>query len=482
MKNRHPIVVLVSILFIASILLDIFPTVAITNPQSQTIPDVYFGVDMGYGTDVAGAKSLIDKVSTFTNFFVLGTSALSENITELNQTLQYAYDKGMYFMSFPPALYTRNFSYPFAVPKETEEWFNYTKANWGNHYVGLLYPYEDEPGGHQLDLVSGGNEYRPANITKNENSTYLDAEYQFLNSLWFMDLSRTKVVSGYPVFTSDYALYYFDYKAGYDGLFAEFGWNYSRQLNMVMCRGAAEVLNKEWGVILTYTYTEPPYLKSAEELYEDMIYAYDSGAKYIVVFSSNPDWTDGILTEEHYAIMRKFWQYTQSHPRVTYPVNERTAYALPEAYAYGFRYLDKIWGVWDADMTSFMLSISVYIMMERYGSKLDIIYEDALKSGNTYGYCKIIYWNDPNAVADQWPPNFLPIPYPKSTAEPPPPSNSPTAQPTKTSTIISGKTYEFSETVIYGSAAAVVAIAIVVIVFVLRKRQRLARKLPETST
>jgi hypothetical protein len=472
MKPRQLIIVLISLLLIASVLLNIFPASATIT--TKTTPDVYFGVDMGYGTDVAGAKSLIDQVSSFTNFFVLGASAISNNLTQLNQTLQYAFDKDMYFMSFPPLLYTLNLSPPFAVPNATQAWLDYTKACWGNHYVGLLYPYEDEPGGHQLDLVSGGNSYRPANITNPPvNITYVDAESQFMDSVWFMDLNRTKIVTGYPVFTSDYALYYFDYKAGYDGLFAEFGWNYSRQLNMIMCRGAAQVLNKQWGVIVTYEYTAPPYLESADELYKDLIYAYDSGAKYIVVFNSNPDWTGGILTEDHYAAMRQFWQYIQDHPRVKYPVTQRTAYVLPEAYAYGFRGpLDKIWGVWDADMTSFMLSISVDIMMKKYGSKLDVIYEDALQSGNTSAYSNIIYWNDPSAVADQWPPNFLPIPYPKSTAGTPPPSNSPISQTTQTSTPTSGKTYELSETFIYASAAAALIIIVVTIVFMLKKKKQ----------
>ena len=96
MKPRQLIIVLISLLLIASVLLNIFPASATIT--TKTTPDVYFGVDMGYGTDVAGAKSLIDQVSSFTNFFVLGASAISNNLTQLNQTLQYAFDKDMYFM------------------------------------------------------------------------------------------------------------------------------------------------------------------------------------------------------------------------------------------------------------------------------------------------------------------------------------------------------------------------------------------------
>ena len=50
------------------------------------------------------------------------------------------------------------------------------------------------------------------------------------------------------LFTADYALYWFDYKAGYDVLSREFGWNHSRLLNLALCRGAASVQGKEWGL------------------------------------------------------------------------------------------------------------------------------------------------------------------------------------------------------------------------------------------
>ena len=60
-------------------------------------------------------------------------------------------------------------------------------------------------------------------------------------------------------YTSDYALYWFDYKAGYDTVFTEFGWNNSRQMDIALCRGAATVKGKDWGAIITWTYDQPPY-------------------------------------------------------------------------------------------------------------------------------------------------------------------------------------------------------------------------------
>jgi hypothetical protein len=336
--------------------------------------------------------------------------------------LQYAFDKGMYFMSFPPSL-----GIDPGLRNTSLAWLNYT-GNWGNHLVGFLYPYEDEPGGHQIDRTGT---YFP--VPAMNKTTYVDAENQFINSPWFKDLNRAKLYLNRPLFTSDYAAYWFDYKGGYDGVFAEFGWNYSRQINVALCRGAATVQNKQWGVIITHTYTLPPYMETGSELYNDLVYAYDNGAKYIVVLDTNQDWTAGALTDEHFHALRQFWEYTQNNPRKTYPVNERIAYQLPEAYNYGFRGpQDKIWGAWEADMTSFMISTSVSIMLERYGSKLDIIYNETAYENIIDYYSKIVPWDDYAAVADVWP-SFSPWPglTPDSTPSPTP---SPTDSLTETST------------------------------------------------
>ena len=99
----------------------------------------------------------------------------------------------------------------------------------------------------------------------------------------------------YQLFTSDYALYWYDYEAGYNTVFAEFTMNYSRSLNIALCRGAATVQNKDWGVMITWTYTQPPYMENGTELYNDMVLAYENGAKYIIVFDSNENYTQNVL-------------------------------------------------------------------------------------------------------------------------------------------------------------------------------------------
>ena len=51
-------------------------------------------------------------------------------------------------------------------------------------------------------------------------------------------------------FTSDYALYWFDYLSGYDAVFAELGWDHNRTQHIALNRGAADVQNKDWGTII----------------------------------------------------------------------------------------------------------------------------------------------------------------------------------------------------------------------------------------
>ena len=333
--------------------------------------------------------------------------------------------------------------------------------------MGFMYPYEDEPGGHTLD---NNGQYRPnASIT---NTTSLaHAENQYINSDWFRDVNRAKALWNVPLFTSDYSLYWFDYRGGYDGLFAEFGWNKDRQINVALCRGAATVQNKQWGVIITYQYNEPPFMESGAGLYNDMVYAYDNGAKYIVVLDTNLNWTAGLLTPEHFDAMQRFWQYIHENPRNYAPVTERVAYELPQGYAYGFRGPDdNIWGVYPVDMTAFTISESVYIMLQQNENKLDIIYNESMP-GWTFAYSKVVLWNDPTAVASAWPsfwPGLIATETPTAT---PTFTDSPASSPSAQSTSSPGEN-QFLLPVDYIYAAILIAAACCIGFVLVRKKFR----------
>jgi hypothetical protein len=371
MKPTYLLVMLISLLIMMLLLRAGLPAANLVRIEPS---DLFFGIDAAY-EDMDEIKQLVDEVSSYTNVFVLGCTGITHNLTRLDEMCQYIYDKGMYFIIY------REHTAP------ATEWLEEAKAKWGDKFLGF-YAY-DEAGGWQLDFY----DLRP--VFKADN--YTDAAKQFEGNMnrildWYTR-SYTNSTE-YPLFTSDYALYWFDYKGGYDTVFAEFGWNYSRQLNIALCRGAATMQGKDWGAIITWTYTEPPYLESRLELFKDLTLAYENGAKHIIVFDTNEDYTHGVLGKEQLLALSVFWHYMQNNPRNSFPVSDRVAYVLPKDYAYGFRGPnDKIWGFWEADAFSDKLCQKLGSLIEEYGFRLDVIYDDGLMNSSTCGYSKLIFWN-----------------------------------------------------------------------------------------
>lgn len=376
---------LLLLILIGSVLSSVLPFIGV---QAESIPDVFVGVDIAYG-GVDEVKRLADEVGSYTNLFVLGCTAVTQNRLKLEEACQYLFEKGLFFIVYQE--YPVDYSW---LNVAKSEWLEIAKTRWGSHFLGFYYT--DEIGGRQLDRASGW-------MTVKEADNYPDANSQFNSGAgsavsWFRNgYSGGNNVS---LFTSDYALYWFDYQAGYDVVLAQFGWNYSRQINIGLCRGAATVLGKEWGAMITWTYKQPPYIESGAELYNDLLLAYDSGAKYIVVFNSNKEYTENILEEEHLDALKQFWLYSQLNSRKTSSVNERTAYVLPKDYAYGFRGPgDSIWGLWGADNLSNPISIDLSGALQEFDSKLDIIYEDAGGLGGKQEYKSYIYWNNSRLIS-----------------------------------------------------------------------------------
>jgi hypothetical protein len=177
-------------------------------------------------------------------------------------------------------------------------------------------------------------------------------------------------------------------------VFTEFGWNNSRQMDIAFCRGAATAQDKDWGVMITWTYNQPPYLENATKLYADMKLAYDNDANYIVVFNSDGS-NSGILDNDQFNAIQAFWQYVQSNPKTNDVSRGRVAYVLPEGYGYGFRGMnDSIWGLWEADNFSDHQLSNINSEFQQYGSKLDVIFDDPLFSFYQNPYSRAIYWNE----------------------------------------------------------------------------------------
>jgi len=344
----------------------------------------YLGVAF-CGNTTLQAKTLIDRVAGFTNLFVVQSLPISQNENVLNEICDYAVNAGLSVVVY------------FSVFHQYWQigWLDSAKERWGAKFLGV-YLY-DEPGGMQLDNIDylgwpGGR--TPSDYSDAANS-YLTG---FRNLRGRSEMKMLKMRNMRTI-TSDYALYWFDYRVGYDVVFAEFGWNYSRQLNVALCRGAATAQNKEWGIIITWTYTQSPYIEPADKLYDDAILAYENGANYVLIFDHPYDSESkyGILQEEHLLALGKFWNYSKDHLRPENDSKARTAYVLPKDYAYGFRGPnDKIWGLWEADTFTTKLILDVGNALARFGTQLDIIYEDGVhtSSPNVPGYDMLLYWNE----------------------------------------------------------------------------------------
>jgi hypothetical protein len=395
------------------------PTKAVT---AETSPGLYVGVDVAFES-IAETEQLIDNIRNYTNFFVIGCYG-GYNETRLTIISQYVYNNNLTFI-----VYTDNPRYP------SKQWLEDAQNNWGNSFLGIYF--YDEPGGKQLDQSNypviekaDNNSDAPDQYVTTLNN-YSDAANQYVSTLnlWLRSgpysitqsfPSSTK----YQLFTSDYSLYWYDYEAGYDTVFAEFALNYDRTINIDLCRGAAAVQNKDWGIMITNAYLQWPFMESGPDLYNDMKLAYENGAKYIIVFDSDLNWTQNVLQQEHLIAMNQFWDYALANPRTISPVSDRSVYVLPEDYAYGFRAPteDSIWGLWNNDSLTLDVGMSMAALFKIFGNNLDIVYPDGLQTIESMGYRNVIYWNDsrlvsnlppmqspsPVKIVNAWQPSLLP--------------------------------------------------------------------------
>lgn len=378
MKGKWAITIFLSALLLTLLFIGLHAYISGNGGSAGTM-DVFVGVDAAYDymTDL---KNRIDQVKDCTNFFVLGSTGITLNESKLNEMCDYITESGLSFATYTHT--TENSTYNF----NQSAWTAYAKQRWGSDFLGL-YSY-DEPGGHQIDRDE------PFMIVP-EAENYSDAANKYVSNLHtyiaeFMALNTT-------LMTSDYVFYEYNYRAGYDIVFVEYAWNHSRPINTALGRGAATMHDKEWGAMLTYTYEEPPYLASGPELYQDMVTAYENGAKYILLFDfamqNETRMAHGILQQEHLDALKQFWEYAKTHPRPSNPVEERVAYVLPPDYGYGFRSGDdSIWGLWPADELSSQIWNDVNLYADEYGQLFDIIYADA-PNFDAWNYSKLIFWN-----------------------------------------------------------------------------------------
>lgn len=395
MSQRVPVALGIVLIVVLSV--SIIATVDWWWGNVHSTPEFFVGVEFAYSDNVSDLKNLVDKVKDYTNLFVLGSVGMTFNKTALDESCDYIYDAGLYFL----VLFTDTDMYrrgPNSTAFNSSSWI-YEPLIWiyearqkyGDKFWGV-YRY-DEPGGHQLDQG-------PSSLLNRTDAaaygTYSNASTYYVDNLSFL-IKYYKYTSN-EIFTADYGLYWFDYETGYNAVFADFGFNLSRPLQIALCRGAAMAQNRDWGAIVTWKYDGEPYLESGEELYSDLKLAYDSGAKYAIAFSYPMIGPYGTLSDKqgHFDALQNFWDYIHSNPNNRGVNRAEAAYVLPKDYGFGFRHADDtIWGLWGADELSGKVWSDVNKLIVQYGSQFDVVYDDPEFMGAVKSrYDRLFFWNE----------------------------------------------------------------------------------------
>ena len=387
MRRRTAATVLAALLVLA--LLFTFIGVDLQAQKAASEPAVFVGVDVAFGNETA-VYTVADAVYGYANLIIIGSLKVTQDTEALTRVCNFLYQKGFYFIVF--VAFAKDDYLPPRGPDQT--FFKVASAQWGNKFLGMYL--FDEVGGNQLDTTEKV-------VFSMLTSPFNERDYTFASEAYVQGLSGDIAISlswftPSPVqsqlFTSDYGLYWFDYLSGYGTVFTEFVGNQSRQIAVALDRGAAHALDKQWGTIITYSANST--IENLTQLYNDMVFAWQSDAKYIIVFDGNSTdaATSGVLTQTHLNVMKQFWTYTKTNTRSNeYPAD--TAYVLPPDYGYGFRSPnDTIWGLWSADALSSVVWNQANTLLATYGNKLDIVYANRLDSEPiTLPYKTLIFWN-----------------------------------------------------------------------------------------
>jgi hypothetical protein len=177
---------------------------------------------------------------------------------------------------------------------------------------------------------------------------------------------------------------------------AQLGWNNSVAQEIGLVGGAANLQDKNWGTIITWTYNQPPYLTSGDQMYQQMLTSYECGAKYVVVFNyaDGMDGPYGTLQDEHFQALRHFWNEVVQNSSVVHGgIKAEAVLVLPKDYGWGMRNpQDTIWGLWNANSISHQIWTQLQSKLAQYSSRLDIVYDDPAYP--VVGkYSQIYYWN-----------------------------------------------------------------------------------------
>lgn len=395
--------ILALLLLITVVTASFFVHYTLNNKNAEARP---FFIGVTYtGNSTSEAKMLIDRVKPYTNLIVIQSLNFSRNETALIEICDYAVAQDLNLLV--------NLLNAATINSTLLEWqiplLQNAEQRWGDRFLGVYY--DDEPGGIQIDydwqsFLASADFARYARffpgIENDSGSTPRDytVEARFFTNVVRFNLRPDKWKdAGITSFTSDYALYWWDYLGGYDVLLAQLGRTPDTIIQEIgLVKGAARMQDKTWGTIITWRYDEPPYLDSPENIYQQLLMSYEAGAQYTVIFNypqieGNPY---GILTDEHFEKLEQFWNDVMVEPnQQSFPdySQAEAVLVLPPNYGWGMRHPDdRIWGMWGPDEKSPQIWELSRELLSQYGLSLDIVYEDP-EFPVTGKYSKIYYWN-----------------------------------------------------------------------------------------
>jgi len=127
MKTRHIIVVAIASVLIAALLMG-FSFMGESTAEGDPLP-VFVGVDVAYDSPEE-IKTLVDAISPYTNFFVIGSTGITYNETRLADLCQYVYDKGLSFIIYVGT---------HGEVRPSSRWIAGAKEKWGDRFLGLMH-------------------------------------------------------------------------------------------------------------------------------------------------------------------------------------------------------------------------------------------------------------------------------------------------------------------------------------------------------